>query len=128
MNPTLTALILAASTAFALAAEPAPVTHVDADAAHKLVEEGKVVVLDVRTPEEFAEGHIKGAKNIDFTADDFEQKVAALDPKKSYLVHCASGGRSTKSLPAFEKKGFTSIYHLDGGFNGWQDAGKPVAK
>jgi rhodanese-related sulfurtransferase len=92
------------------------------------VKEGKVTVLDVRTPDEYKEAHIAGAKNIDFTENDFESKVGGLDKSKPYLVHCASGGRSTNSLATFKKLGFQSIYHLDGGFKAWQAAGKPVEK
>lgn len=103
-------------------------THVDANAAEKLVKEGKVVVLDVRTADEFKEGRIAGAKNIDFTENDFGQKAAELDKSKSYLVHCAAGKRSTASLEILQKLGFQHLYHLDGGLKGWQAAGKPVEK
>ena len=104
------------------------VAHVKAAEAAKLVEAGKVLVLDVRTPDEFSEGHIKGAVNVDFNGDDFASKVAKLDKSKPVLVHCQAGGRSTRSLPALEKAGFLKIYHLDGGFGDWQDAGLPTAK
>ena len=103
-------------------------THVNASAAEKLVKDGKVTVLDVRTPDEYKEGHIAGSKNIDFTENDFEKKISALDKSKPYLVHCAGGGRSKNSLEDFKKLGFQSIYHLDGGFKAWQAAGKPVEK
>jgi rhodanese-related sulfurtransferase len=103
-------------------------THVDASAAEKLVKEGKVTVLDVRTINEYKQGHIAGAKNIDVTENDFESKVSELDKSKPYLVHCASGHRSTNSLETFKKLGFKSIYHLDGGMKAWEAAGKPVEK
>ena len=102
--------------------------HVDAKQAQKLVAEKKVVVLDIRTPGEFNKGRIAGAKNIDFLAPDFEQRIETLDKTKSYLVHCASGGRSTHSLALFKKHDFHSIYHLDGGFKAWEKAGLPVEK
>src|SRR3954470_8467015 len=103
-------------------------THVDAAAAEKLVKDAKVTVLDVRTPDEFKQGHIAGAKNIDFTENDFEKKVGELDKSKPFLVHCGSGRRSTSSLEIFKKLGFQSIYHLDGGLKSWEAAGKPVEK
>ncbi|MFZ4764445.1 MAG: rhodanese-like domain-containing protein [Roseimicrobium sp.] len=123
-------LVAACFCGVVFASDPTPnaVTHVDANGAQKLIESGKVLVLDVRTQDEFAEGHIAGAKVVDFTESDFEQKAAALDRKQAYLVHCAAGGRSTNSLAVFRKLGFSSIYHLDGGFKAWQKAGKPVAK
>ena len=69
------------------------------DEAEKLLKENPAVtVLDVRTPEEFAEGHIKGAVNADVNGDDFEKKVAALDQSKPVLIHCQAGGRSSRAI------------------------------
>ena len=104
------------------------IQHVDAKQAEKLVTDKKVVVLDIRTPGEFNTGRIAGAKNIDFQAPDFEKRIETLDKSKSYLVHCASGGRSSHSLLLFKKHQFQSIYHLDGGIKAWQKAGLPVEK
>ena len=98
------------------------------DAAKLLQEHPKIVVLDVRTPEEFAAGHIAGAKNVDFSAADFAAKVAALDKGQTYLLHCAAGGRSGKTLELMKGHHFTAIYHLHEGFKAWEKAGKPVAK
>ena len=113
------------------AAEPAKkatVQNVTPDAAQKLITEKKVIVLDVRTEEEFKEGHIKGATNLNFFAADFEKKLSGLDKSKAYLVHCAAGGRSAKAIKKMEKLDFTMIYHLDCGMNGWEDAHKPTVK
>jgi rhodanese-related sulfurtransferase len=104
------------------------VQHVNPTQAQKLIGDKRVVVLDIRTPGEFSTGKIAGAKNIDFQAPDFEQRIDSLDKSKSYLVHCASGGRSTHSLMLFKKHQFQSIYHLDGGIKAWQKAGLPVEK
>jgi phage shock protein E len=104
------------------------VNHVNAKQAQKLVEEKKVIVLDVRTPGEFKQGHIPGATNIDFRTPDFETRIGQLDKTKTYLVHCASGGRSTQSLPILKREELNSVYHLDGGFNGWKKEGLPVEK
>lgn len=79
-------------------------------------------IIDIRTPEEFKEGHITGAKNIDLRADDFSDKIALLDRNKPYIIHCKSGGRSTKSLKFWKDLGFTKIHHLDAGFDGWKKA------
>lgn len=108
-------------------AEP-HVTHVDAEAASKLVDAKKVKVIDVRTPEEFQEGHIDGALNIDFHSKDFATQLGKLDKDQAYLVHCGAGGRSTSALPTLEQLGFTKIYHLDHGLKAWKSAGKPVTK
>ena len=105
-----------------------PVKHVKADEAAKIIADGKVAVVDVRTPDEFKDGHIKGAKNIDIMSSDFEAQLGKLDKTQPTLVHCQAGGRSTRALPIFEKLGFTHLIHLDDGFGGWESAGKPVVK
>lgn len=102
--------------------------HVKADEAAKLIAAGDVTIIDVRTPDEFKDGHIKGAKNIDIMSNDFEAQLAKLDKTKPTLVHCQAGGRSTRALPTFAKLGFTNVIHLDEGFGGWEKAGKPVEK
>jgi rhodanese-related sulfurtransferase len=107
------------------------VKNVDAAGAAALLKDNAasgVVVLDVRTPDEYRSGHIADATNIDFRGSDFGDRVKKLDPSKTYLVHCASGGRSTTSLAVFQKLGFKSVVHLDGGFNAWKKAGYPVEK
>ena len=86
------------------------------------------VVLDVRTPEEFAKGHIPGAKLIDFKASDFTARIEKLDKSKRYLVHCAVGGRSAKAAEQMVKLGFPNVVNLDGGMKAWEAAGKPVEK
>jgi rhodanese-related sulfurtransferase len=85
------------------------------------------LVIDVRTPDEFAEGHIPGAKNVDFLGDDFEKQIAALPADRPLIVHCAAGNRSSKAvvkIAAMQKS--AQIFHLKSGFNGWKAAGKPV--
>ena len=86
------------------------------------------VVLDVRTPREFAGGHILGATNIDWNAGDFERRVARLDRSKTYLVHCAVGGRSAKAAEKLMSLQFTNVYNLEGGMKAWEKAGKPLEK
>lgn len=86
------------------------------------------VLLDVRTKDEYREGHIPGAVLLDFNADDFEQRLAKLDKDKTYLVHCAVGGRSARACKKMEKMGFGKLYNLEGGMVAWEKAGKPVEK
>ena len=120
--------ILAISLSSMLVAQAAEPAHVDGKGATAMVQEKKVTVLDVRSPEEYAEGHIDQAVNLDFLDDSFESKVAKLDKAKPYLVHCAGGGRSTNSLEVFKKLGFTNITHLDGGLKAYTKAGGAVTK
>lgn len=92
------------------------------------LQEEDTIVLDIRTAKEFEAGHIKGALNIDYFADDFKQRINALDKSKTYIVHCKSGGRSGRSMELFQALGFQNILHLESGFRGWQQAGLPVVK
>ena len=101
-------------------------TPLEADALLK--EKPDVVVLDVRKPEEFNSGHIEGAINIDYFAADFDDRIAALDPTATYLLHCKSGGRSGNTLPLMRASGITNVHHLDAGFDGWKDAGLKVVQ
>ncbi len=112
----------------AMAGETNTVHHVNPAGAQKLIADKKVVVVDVRTPQEFAAGHIAGATNINFHSEDFAKAIASLDTNKTCLVHCAVGGRSTQALPTFSKLQFQSLYHLDGGIKAWEKAGLPVEK
>ena len=87
-----------------------------------------VVVLDVRTPAEYAEGHLPGAVLVDYRAPDFTEKVAKLDKSKTYLVHCAAGVRSAKACTKMEGLGLTNLINLEGGVSAWKEAGKPLTK
>ena len=86
------------------------------------------VILDVRTPEEFQAGHIRGAVNLDVSASDFQAKAVLLDRSKIYLVHCASGVRSARACDKLNQLDFPNLYNLPGGFRAWAKAGKPVEK
>ena len=85
-------------------------------------------LIDVRTPEEFAEGYIAKAKNIDFRDEAFEAQIATLDKSKAVLVYCKSGGRSGKTYSLLKSKGFDKVYDLKGGFMAWSNANKPFSK
>ena len=99
------------------------VTYLDAPTAADLVQsESGVTVIDVRTPEEFASGSIKGARNLDIKSSAFISQVEKLDPQAPYLVYCQSGNRSAQALKVFEQEDFTKIYHLDGGVKAWKQA------
>ncbi len=85
-----------------------------------------LVILDVRTPEEFAAGHLAGAINIDYYASDFEAKLRELDLDVPYVMYCNSGNRSGNTLPLMDSIGFQEVYELDGGIQAWLSAGQPV--
>ena len=85
-----------------------------------------VTVVDVRTPEEFASGHIEGAVNIDVEGPDFATGIAGLDPSKTYAVYCRAGNRSQVAVAQMSQAGIAHIYELQTGINGWTSAGYPV--
>lgn len=111
-----------------LADSPSGLVTVSPDAAAAVIEadpEG-LVVLDVRTPEEFAEGHLDDAVLVDFYDSDFADQLAELDPEVPYVLYCRSGSRSGETLQIMDDLGFTSVDNVDGGILAWSDAGLPV--
>lgn len=92
----------------------------------KLSSESGAVLLDVRTPQEVAEGMIPGAVVMDFNAPDFTDKISALDKDKSYFVYCKVGGRSGKTVDQMKAAGFKKLYNLKGGYSAWVENGFEV--
>jgi rhodanese-related sulfurtransferase len=88
--------------------------------------EAGVVVLDVRTPDEFAAGHLAGAVNVDVESADFGTQISALDKETPYAVYCRSGNRSKVAMSAMTDAGFTEVADLDGGITAWAAAGNAV--
>ena len=78
-----------------------------------------IVILDVRTPEEFAAGHLKGAKNIDIKQPNAYSKIDKLNTKTTYLVYCRTNHRSGMAVEYMMKKGFKNVYQMMDGFPGW---------
>lgn len=83
-------------------------------------------VIDVRTPAEFAEGHLVGARNVDFQAADFRERADALAKDAPYFVYCRSGNRSSQAVAIMAELGFGEIHHLSDGILGWEAAGNPL--
>jgi rhodanese-related sulfurtransferase len=86
------------------------------------------VLLDVRTAEEYREGHLAQAHNVDYKRDDFRQQVGKLDKSKPYFVYCKAGVRSEKAADIMKELGFRQVYTLDGGIDEWEDEDLPVEK
>ena len=95
---------------------------------HALVQEppSGLVVLDVRTPDEFDQARLADAVNIDFYRSDFEQLLDDLDKDTPYFVYCRSGNRSSTTIELMKDLGFTEVYELDGGIVSWAQAGLPL--
>jgi len=85
-----------------------------------------LVILDVRTPEEFAEAHLDGAVMIDFYEADFADRLGELDPEVPYLLYCRSGNRSGQTTAIMRDLGFTDVAGVDGGIVAWSGAGLQV--
>ena len=86
-----------------------------------ITKDPKLQVVDVRTPQEFAAGHIKGAKNVDFRSPDFEKNIAkAVKKRKTVLVYCRSGKRSLNAMNLMVKNGFKDVYNMEGGILAWE--------
>jgi rhodanese-related sulfurtransferase len=87
------------------------------------IKEAGVVTLDVRTPAEFAEGHIEGARLIDFQSGNFDTGIAALDKDAIYAIYCRSGNRSGQAVKTMQDSGFLNLYNLEGGVIDWANQG-----
>ncbi len=96
----------------------------------KIIRENKdnpnLVILDVRTPEEYQSGHIDGAINVDFYAPDFPQQLDKLDKNKVYVLYCRSGNRSGRTVPLMKQLGFREVYEIQGGISNWLRKGLPL--
>lgn len=84
------------------------------------------VLLDVRTPAEFAAGHLVGAVDVDVESAGFITELGQLDKTKNYAVYCRSGNRSKVAMTAMQQAGFTSVFDLDGGITAWKSANGEV--
>ena len=87
-----------------------------------------VTIVDVRTPQEFAEGHIEGAVNIPVELPDFMDQVSQLDPNGTYAVYCRSGNRSQPAVAGMSSIGINGIYELESGTTGWTSEGQPLVQ
>ncbi len=106
------------------------VTGIEVNAAKDFVAHHEnAVIMDVRTPVEYEMSHITGAVNVSVQDQSFEDMVVALDPNKTYIVHCTknpAGGRSSRALETLQGLGFKHLYSLEGGYVAWKDAELPL--
>ncbi|MFZ1410149.1 MAG: rhodanese-like domain-containing protein [Micropruina sp.] len=114
-----------ASTATQAPAAGATLTAVAIQAAIHLP---NTVLLDVRTPAEYDQGHLAGAVNLDLNSSGFAGAVAALEPTKRYAVYCRSGTRSQTAMSIMQSQGIDEVYHLGGGIAAWTAAGGVVVR
>lgn len=113
--------LLMFSTGFAQETESEEVTikTVDKEAFKSAIESGEYILFDVRTVEEYMEGHIERAKSLDVLDDQFDKTISNIDKSQKYLIYCKSGGRSAKALKKMKDAGFTHVLELEGGYQNW---------
>ncbi len=86
------------------------------------------VTLDVRTPEEFVDGYIEDAVNLDYYSETFRNELNDLDKDKTYLIYCQSGNRSGRALDIMEELNFREVYNISGGIIAWNAEGLPTTQ
>ena len=100
---------------------------VDANSFERGILENEVQVLDVRTPEEFNQGHLANAMLANWNEkDEFNRRIDALDKNQPVYIYCLSGGRSAGASSLLVEKGFTKVIELKGGIKSWKQADKPI--
>ena len=108
------------------------VTAIEVNVAREFVARHEnAVIMDVRTPIEYEISHITGSVNVNVQDESFESMVVALDPNKTYIVHCTknpAGGRSSRALETLKSLGFKHLYSLEGGYVAWKDAELPLTE
>lgn len=98
------------------------------DSAQKSEASQATTIIDVRTPEEFATGHVDGAVNIDIHSPDFAAQIQKLDPNGDYSVYCRSGNRSGQAVQFMTQNGFTNVKNLGALQEAAQELGLPIVK
>jgi phage shock protein E len=114
------------------ASDSADTATIDVSAARDYVGAHEdAIVIDVRTPAEYEMSHITDAINVNVQDESFAQMAGALDPEKTYIVHCTKNpadGRSSRALETLRELGFSNLYSLEGGYVAWKEAELPLTE
>jgi rhodanese-related sulfurtransferase len=106
------------------------IKNISPEEAYELIQKNKgnsdFIILDVRTRQEFSQGHIDGAVNLDFYSKSFREELNKLDKTKTYLVYCRTGHRSGLAAEIMKELGFKNVYNMMGGIVEWQAKGFPI--
>jgi len=87
-----------------------------------------IYIIDVRTPEEYAGGHIGNAVNVDYYSASFKDEINGFARDRTYIIYCRTGARSAGARDIMKELGFQKIYNMDGGITDWIAKGLPVVK
>ena len=96
------------------------VNNISAEELNTFIESGKGILVDVRTPAEYAKGFIAEAKNIGFYGDDFNKQILLLPKEEAIYLYCHSGNRSGKAAKFLVENGYTKVYNLVGGYSSYK--------
>jgi rhodanese-related sulfurtransferase len=88
----------------------------------------EILLIDVRTPQEYQQGHIENSKNINIAGDSFKEEIQKLDKSQPVYVYCKVGGRSARATSMMKEMGFEEVYDLEGGIRNWESSGMEVVK
>lgn len=102
------------------------VETVSPERARAMIESGDVVVVDIRDPKKFADGHIKGAMNAEYHPKTFTRGTERIDRNAAIILYCGMGLKTEKAADELERRGFTRVYAMEGGMEAWKKAGFPV--
>ncbi len=126
MQKVLNLIILIASFFLTISSNAQIVRDVSAQEFKRLIDTEQGIILDVRTPKEFALGQIENASSLNFYDTDFESKLKLIQKSETLYVYCRSGGRSAKAAEILINLGQFEVYNLVGGMGAWQRANYPV--
>ena len=101
-------------------------SSLDTLGATRLINDTGAMVLDIRTPAEFAAGHVPNARNIPLS--ELEKRASELTGNKPVLICCATGARSGRAIAVLQKAGREQVFNMAGGLQAWSQAGLPVVK
>ena len=108
------------------------IEDVTSEEAYALIQDNKdnqnFVIIDVRTPEEYADGHIEEAINFDYYSEAFRDELNKLDKDKTYLIYCRTGKRSRAAADIMQELGFGNGYNMLGGIVQWEAVGLPTVE
>ena len=128
LTKNLVLILMLAVVVSACSSEASSVTNLSVTQFAEEIKQPSIQVLDVRTPAEFAEGHLANSLNIDFESGNFADEIKKLDKSKSYALYCRSGRRSALAAAEMSKAGFHHILNMSGGTIDWTTAGLPLVK
>lgn len=117
------AVILVAAASVACAQQYKNVT---AQEAKTMIDKGDIVVVDVRTPQEWNAGHLKGAIHANVNDPSFQSTIEKIGKDKKVLVYCAAGGRSATASGKMTSMGWKNVWNMTGGYTSWSSAGLPT--